>query len=396
MAAPSLTYTLTNGSTADATQVMQNFNDLLNGVTDGTKDLSISALTCAGTATLNGHVNVGNSTSDDLTVTASLASSLPIKTNTTYNIGSSTLGLGGLYIGGTSTFTTKLAGAATASYTITLPVDVPAGNDYVARYSTGGAMTFGHPGPSGASGSDADTSLTLSSARVQVVTPTATRAYTLPTTGVKTGDIWYFTNNAASTTDFLINVKSSGANQVLTIYPGTTNGVVALQDTPTTAAHWMGLGTVSSHWYTDTGFTTSSFLGFGTVTTISVQRKRVGDMLKVRGSFISGTANATTATIILPTFTLDTGKFLTTARVHSFGFGISAQTGGVSASFSGGGNPFALCYDGSNTDRVVMSDVTSGGVMGSRIGGSICQDASGDGVTFNFEVPISGWGPCKG
>jgi hypothetical protein len=60
MAAPSLTYSLTNGSTADASQVMQNFNDLLNGITDGTKDLSISALTCAGTASLNGHVNLGN------------------------------------------------------------------------------------------------------------------------------------------------------------------------------------------------------------------------------------------------------------------------------------------------------------------------------------------------
>ena len=83
MAAPSLTYTLTNGTTADASQVQQNFSDLLNGITDGTKDLSISALTCAGTATLNGHVNLGNSSADDLSITASLASTLPIKTTNT-------------------------------------------------------------------------------------------------------------------------------------------------------------------------------------------------------------------------------------------------------------------------------------------------------------------------
>ena len=54
MAYPSLTYTLTNGNTADATQLMQNLNDLLNGISDGTKDVNINALTCAGTATLNG------------------------------------------------------------------------------------------------------------------------------------------------------------------------------------------------------------------------------------------------------------------------------------------------------------------------------------------------------
>lgn len=122
MAAPSLTYSLTNGSTADASQVMQNFNDLLNGYTDGTKDLSISALTCAGTATLNGHVNLGNSSADDLTITASLAATLPIKTNTSYDIGSSTKGLQSAYFGGTSTFTGQVKAATlSASRVWTIP-----------------------------------------------------------------------------------------------------------------------------------------------------------------------------------------------------------------------------------------------------------------------------------
>lgn len=102
MAAPSLTYTLTNGSTADASQVMQNFNDLLNGITDGSKDLSISALTCAGTATLNGNVNLGNSSADDLTVTASLASHLVPKTDATYDLGSTSIGYRAGYFAGSS------------------------------------------------------------------------------------------------------------------------------------------------------------------------------------------------------------------------------------------------------------------------------------------------------
>lgn len=129
MASPSLTYTLTNGTTADASQVMQNFNDLLNGYTDGTKDLSISALTCAGTATFNGSVAVGNASGDDLTVTASLASDLPIKTTATYNIGSSTLGLLSAYFGRNSQSVRVIGSSSmSATWTLTLPVDAGTAN----------------------------------------------------------------------------------------------------------------------------------------------------------------------------------------------------------------------------------------------------------------------------
>lgn len=121
MPAPSVTYTFSNGTTADATQVNQNFTDVINGITDGTKDLTINALTVGGTATFNGNVAIGNASSDDLTVTASLASTLPIKTNTSYDVGSSTKGLANLYMGGSSTFTAKLVAAtlsANRNYTI--------------------------------------------------------------------------------------------------------------------------------------------------------------------------------------------------------------------------------------------------------------------------------------
>lgn len=122
MAAPSLTYTLTNGTTADASQVQQNFADLLNGITDGTKDLSISALTCAGTATLNGNVAIGNASGDDLTITASLASSIPIKTTNSYDIGSADLGLRAIFMGTSDADTAKIVSAALAADRIyTLP-----------------------------------------------------------------------------------------------------------------------------------------------------------------------------------------------------------------------------------------------------------------------------------
>lgn len=143
MASPSYTYTLTNGTTADASQVMQDFNDILNGVTDGTKDLSISALTCAGTATLNGNVNLGNSTSDDLSITASLASSIAIKTTNTYNIGSSTLGLASVYFGGNGQ-TVRILGSSSmsATWSLTLPTGSPTIDYSVLSATTAGVSSW--------------------------------------------------------------------------------------------------------------------------------------------------------------------------------------------------------------------------------------------------------------
>ena len=123
MASPSVTYTFSNSTTADATQVNQNFTDLINGITDGTKDLSISALTCAGNATLNGNTTIGNASGDDFTLTASLASSIPIKTHNSYDIGAATTGLRYLYFASSSaTKTAKLIGPAISSdIVVTLP-----------------------------------------------------------------------------------------------------------------------------------------------------------------------------------------------------------------------------------------------------------------------------------
>ena len=45
MASPSVTYSFTNGTSADATQVNQNFTDIINAMTDGSKTFSIDALT---------------------------------------------------------------------------------------------------------------------------------------------------------------------------------------------------------------------------------------------------------------------------------------------------------------------------------------------------------------
>lgn len=146
MAAPSYTYSLTNGSTADASQVMQDFNDILNGVTDGTKDLTISTLTANGAASLKGSVTLGLSTSNDLTVTGSLASSIPIKTTNVFDIGSATLGLAGAYFGTGSTQTARIVSTASlvGSRTYTM-LDAGASANFVLSEGTAtinGTKTF--------------------------------------------------------------------------------------------------------------------------------------------------------------------------------------------------------------------------------------------------------------
>ena len=91
MAYPSVTYTFTNGTTASATEVNQNFTDLINGLSDGTKDISISALTVAGTASLNGAVNIGNATSDDIAVNGYITTALIPKADDSYDLGTAAL-----------------------------------------------------------------------------------------------------------------------------------------------------------------------------------------------------------------------------------------------------------------------------------------------------------------
>lgn len=140
MAFPSVTYTFTNGTTADATQVNQNFTDLINGLSDGTKALNVAAITAAGTYTANGNVVLGASSSNTLTVNASLASTIAISANNTYAIGSAGLGLSGLYLGSAGGFTTKLTGAATSSYTLTFPPAAPATAGYL-KMDTSGTVT---------------------------------------------------------------------------------------------------------------------------------------------------------------------------------------------------------------------------------------------------------------
>jgi hypothetical protein len=73
MANPTVTYTFVNGNVADASQVNQNFTDVINSLTDGSKSLNIDAITAAGAATLNSNVTLGNAVGDAITVNGAFA-----------------------------------------------------------------------------------------------------------------------------------------------------------------------------------------------------------------------------------------------------------------------------------------------------------------------------------
>jgi hypothetical protein len=147
MAAPSVTHTFSNSTTADATQVNTNFTDLIAGASDGTKDYSISALTCGGNVTFNGTTNtIGSASNDDLVINASLASTVPIKTTFSYDIGSATIGLRSIYLGdaGSAARSTRIIGATVASsFTLTLPTALPSSQTTPLLVSTSGVMSYG-------------------------------------------------------------------------------------------------------------------------------------------------------------------------------------------------------------------------------------------------------------
>lgn len=142
MANISVTYSFSNGTTADADEVNQNFTDIINGTSDGTKDFSINALTCAGTATLNGNVTLGNASGDDVTITGSIAGSIAIKTTNSYDLGSSSAALRYIYLSAGGTYTVRLAaGTASANWNLTIPT--AAGTKGQALYDSDGSGTLG-------------------------------------------------------------------------------------------------------------------------------------------------------------------------------------------------------------------------------------------------------------
>lgn len=190
MSSPSVTYSFSNGTTADATQVNQNFTDILTALSGGNTDVSFLSLAVAGTSTFNGNTTLGNASSDDLTVTAALASNLVPKIDSTYDLGSSSIGFNSLYLGENSTrVQLKASASGAASYTFTFPVSAGvAGQIMVNQGSATQAWKYNCVDTSAKS---ADYTVTdIDMIRTVLMTTSSTnRTVTLPTAADNTGRI---------------------------------------------------------------------------------------------------------------------------------------------------------------------------------------------------------------
>lgn len=97
MANITVTHTFVNGTIADGTEINTNFSDIVNGTSDGTKDFSINALTCAGTATLNGNVVLGNATGDTITPNGRFAADIDPSADNARDLGATALMFKAMY-----------------------------------------------------------------------------------------------------------------------------------------------------------------------------------------------------------------------------------------------------------------------------------------------------------
>lgn len=240
MTSPSITYTFSNGTTADGTQVNQNFTDLINSLTDATKSLSIDALTCAGTATFNGAVALGNGTPDDISVGGSLASSIPIKTTFSYDFGTATIGLKSVYFGSADSAarTTRIIGATVgSSWTLTLPTGAgTAGYKFRTNGSGTASWDYGHIrtiGNLGLSCSVGSNILTIALKGADGNDPSATNPIDISfrSATATTGTPGYATSTAATSVAVPASATLghiSSANQYVWVYAINNSGTVEL------------------------------------------------------------------------------------------------------------------------------------------------------------------------
>lgn len=134
---------------------------------------------------------------------------------------------------------------------------------------------------------------------------------------------------------------------------------------------------------TDEAPYTPTIVGFGTVTSVDFKWNRVGDKIRVRGRFITGTPAATQASISLPSgFSIDLGK-VSNAFYSTIGFG---QNSG--ASVADFGTKLILGRGGDTTVAIGRATSTSDTSQNPQLGSNLAGTTQDFRVLF--EVPISG------
>ena len=374
MPSPSVTHTFVNSTTADASQVNTNFTDLINSLTDGTKDLSINALTCAGAATLNGHVTLGSASNDDLTINASLASSIAIKTTNTYDIGAAALAPRSIYIASSDSAargTRVLGGVVATNNTLTLPII---------------DGTFGLR-PSVVSKTQADSPYTVVNETNLLFAASSASTVNLP--AGSTGRIIRITNINALNNFTVITIDGNSTEEIRDANTSATT------TTLNTGGESIELTWDGTRWeVTDRRIPSKSFAytptmtGFGTPSAELGYAQRVGNHLECRGRFTAGTVAVSLASISIPSgLNISTASSDSTTAVHRMGVWHKHSSTATAIKFGEmlmetGGTTTALRM-GRTTEPNAESPLTS-------VNGNIIA-TNNEQITFFFRVPISGW-----
>ena len=369
MANITVTYSnFTNGSTADADQIDTNFADIIAGTSDSTKDFSISALTCAGAATFNGTVTLGNASGDDITFTGSLASSIPIKTHNTYDIGSvTTLGLRAIYMASSgSTKTAKIiAQNNTADIICTLPI-------YTGTLRHVPSVIASQTGTYAVLASDEFIPVSVSGGAFTATLPTAVgitgKVYTFKRTDQTLGTAFTIATTSSQTIDGVTTTTLDTQYEQVTVISDGSNWHIIDRHIP-------GVWTA----YTPTGSWSSNV-------TYTGYWRRVRDSIEVQILITaSGATTGTLSVVKIPTgLTSDSAKIIAAAS----GFYYSSL---FTIRDSGSATYFGFAHPSPGT-----IDINVGYLDASATGGQITATApmtwaNGDTMALSICVPVTGW-----
>lgn len=346
------------------TQVNQNLTDIINGTSDGTKDFSINALTVAGNFTANGTTNtIGNASSDDLVITASLASSIPIKTHNSYDIGSvTTLGLRAIYFASSSaTKTAKLQGPASSSDVI---ITLPAWTSTLRPVATTTAQTT--------------TYAILSNDEFVSTTTGSGWTATLPTAVGVAGKT--YTVNKTSSDVNALTVATTSAQTIDGAATTTLNtqyeSIIVISD----GANWHIIDRkIPSTW---TAFTPTG--GWSSNVTYTGFWRRVGTNMELQYAIsATGATTGTLGTVNMPTgYTIATGS-----TVLSGGYPYTS-IGNIRD--AGSGNNLCVAFINDTNSFTVQAIDTNAQLA--AITATVPQTwANGDTLAFYISVPVTGW-----
>lgn len=127
-----------------------------------------------------------------------------------------------------------------------------------------------------------------------------------------------------------------------------------------------------------------TFTNFGTVTAVNAALTQIGDLLKVVGSFTSGTSVGSVGSINIP-YSIDYTKLGSNASINRVGdFGILQNASLIGSNL----DPNAIFVDGSTASSVFIA-TSSGGTTYTKANGSAV--GNNQPCSFSFTVPIAGW-----